>query len=414
AAIHAGKLTNEGGKVIVEKKPGQNSYEEITKNGIKSTKYGSWSGSFVFPSSSVIPPDTRPPETPPKTPAVTSQCSSAAKQLTQVVTEVICPAGCHTEPWTVWGTDIYRDDSSICQAAIHAGMLTKSGGRVIVEKKPGQSSYGESRKNGIKTSPYGADSISFVVRLPPTLPPTSPPAPTYSLPAVPAPCSMAANQLAETITEVTCPVGCLNEKGNVWGSDVYTDDSSICRAAIHAGRLTNEGGKVIVEKTPGQSSYEEITKNGIKSTKYGAWSRSFVFPSSSVTPPDTRPPETPSKTPAVTSQCSSAAKQLTQVVTEVICPAGCHTEPWTVWGTDIYRDDSSICQAAIHAGMLTKSGGRVIVEKKPGQSSYGESRKNGIKTSPYGADSISFVVRLPPTLPPTSPPAPTYSLPAGN
>lgn len=34
---------------------------------------------------------------------------------------------------------------------------------------------------------------------------------------------------------VNCPAGCTEDKGTVWGTAIYSYDSSICRAAIHAG-----------------------------------------------------------------------------------------------------------------------------------------------------------------------------------
>jgi len=36
----------------------------------------------------------------------------------------------------------------------------------------------------------------------------------------------------------------------------------------------------------------------------------------------------------------------------VQCPSGCTNQPGTIWGTGIYLIESSICKAAIHAGVL--------------------------------------------------------------
>ncbi len=66
--------------------------------------------------------------------------------------------------------------------------------------------------------------------------------------------------------------------GSVWGTDIYTDDTSICTAAVHAGLITfQSGGAVIIEIRPGQSSYATTARYGITSTAYGQWGRSFVF-----------------------------------------------------------------------------------------------------------------------------------------
>ena len=68
-------------------------------------------------------------------------------------------------PATVWGTDIYAGDSSICTAAVHAGAITlESGGEVTIEFRPGRTIYGSSTRNGITTDTYGTYERSFVVR----------------------------------------------------------------------------------------------------------------------------------------------------------------------------------------------------------------------------------------------------------
>jgi cytoskeletal protein RodZ len=63
----------------------------------------------------------------------------------------------------------------------------------------------------------------------------------------------------------------------IWGSDIYTADSSICTAAVHAGLITlAEGGIVTIEYRPGRLTYGSTTRNGIKSNTFGEYSRSFV------------------------------------------------------------------------------------------------------------------------------------------
>jgi hypothetical protein len=66
--------------------------------------------------------------------------------------------------------------------------------------------------------------------------------------------------------------------GTVWGSDVYTTDSSICTAGVHAGKITLEkGGRVTIEITGGRTTYGATTRNGITSVNYGQYPHSFVF-----------------------------------------------------------------------------------------------------------------------------------------
>ncbi|TRY84221.1 hypothetical protein DNTS_026642 [Danionella cerebrum] len=76
---------------------------------------------------------------------------------------VHCPAGCVMEPYTVFGTDMYRGDSSICAAAIHAGVvLDELGGDCTLLKEPGQNFYTGSTRNSIISRQYGGSySVSF-------------------------------------------------------------------------------------------------------------------------------------------------------------------------------------------------------------------------------------------------------------
>lgn len=69
------------------------------------------------------------------------------------------------------------------------------------------------------------------------------------------------------------------EIGSVWGTETYTDDSSVCSAAVHAGLINPvEGGRVVVEIAPGEESYEGTEANGVTSQDYGSWDGSFTFP----------------------------------------------------------------------------------------------------------------------------------------
>ncbi len=73
------------------------------------------------------------------------------------------------------------------------------------------------------------------------------------------------------------------------------------------------------------------------------------------------------------------------------CPP--NGEPNTVWGTDIYTDDSSVCTAAAHVGVITvEDGGDVTIEIRPGEDSYDGSERNGITTLDYPSWGGSFVI----------------------
>jgi hypothetical protein len=74
-----------------------------------------------------------------------------------------------------------------------------------------------------------------------------------------------------------CPPADESRLDSVWGTEVYTDDSSICSAAVHAGAITlEEGGEVTIEMAPGEDAYEASEENGVESLPYGAWGGSFI------------------------------------------------------------------------------------------------------------------------------------------
>ena len=63
----------------------------------------------------------------------------------------------------------------------------------------------------------------------------------------------------------------------IWGSDIYTKDSSICTAAVHAGLFSlADGGVVTIEYRPGRLTYGSTERNGIKSRAFGEYPRSYV------------------------------------------------------------------------------------------------------------------------------------------
>lgn len=78
----------------------------------------------------------------------------------------------------------------------------------------------------------------------------------------------------------------------VWGTDVYTNDSSICTSAVHSGLISFQaGGSVTIEIRQGQSSYTGSTRNGVTSKGYGSWNGSFVFVGQ-ISQPPYQPPVT--------------------------------------------------------------------------------------------------------------------------
>jgi hypothetical protein len=175
---------------------------------------------------------------------------------------------------SVWGSDIYTADSSICTAGVHSGLITyQQGGTVTIELRPGRTIYGCSERNGVATSPYGSYQHSFVFKTP-----TTEAVVRAAEDQTPVQWNTSASMVSfETgkTYKFKCPSS--GKESAVWGTDIYTLDSSICNAAVHAGKLTMEsGGSVTIELRPGESSYKGSTRNGIKTNDYGVYGHSFV------------------------------------------------------------------------------------------------------------------------------------------
>lgn len=203
------------------------------------------------------------------------QSGTPAWQLTAVpyrgqtgeIIEVECtPDG---EERFIWGTNVYTDDSSICNAAVHVGLITfDDGGTVSIEILDGMDEYFGTEANGLESLDYGAWGGSF----------SFPDADEIAVDEA-IPWNRVANYYqdeGEADVTVTCETD--GTPGGVWGTDIYTDDSSICTAAVHVGLITVEdGGEVTFHLIEGQSSYLGTEANGITSSSYGAFHRSFEF-----------------------------------------------------------------------------------------------------------------------------------------
>jgi hypothetical protein len=188
---------------------------------------------------------------------------------------VRCPAGGSAQ--NVWGAGVYTADSSVCTAAVHAGAATLAdGGLVTIELRPGEDIYGASIRNNVTTSAYAAWHHSFVIKPTGGDQPLSGNPDASAVPILWTTNASIAGAVAGKQYRFDCP-----SHGNLqraWGSDVYTNDSTICTAAVHAGKITAErGGIVTIELQPGQESYHGSQRNGVSTQDYGRWGSSFRF-----------------------------------------------------------------------------------------------------------------------------------------
>lgn len=101
--------------------------------------------------------------------------------------------------------------------------------------------------------------------------------PTTVADVTPIDCSVTGQQVegdVNTFLNVECPANCTS--GSLWGTNVYTDDSSVCTAAIHAGIIPASGGQFALVIMEGQDEYTGSTQNGITSSSWSSWERSIM------------------------------------------------------------------------------------------------------------------------------------------
>ncbi|MGP1353702.1 MAG: LCCL domain-containing protein [Parasphingopyxis sp.] len=173
------------------------------------------------------------------------------------------------------------------------------------------------------------------------------------------------------------------EAGTVWGAGPYSDDSAVCRAAMHAGLVGDEPANVTINFMPGRQSYSSTEANGVQTSEWGEWGGSFAFEGVELNEPE--------EEVAAVEACPDDASDLRGTEDPLTCSCGPDaTMAGSVWGTDIYTDDSNICRAAVHAGVITTDGGDVTLTPEDGQENYAGSTANGVESRDYGAWSGSF------------------------
>jgi TIR domain-containing protein/LCCL domain-containing protein len=166
----------------------------------------------------------------------------------------------------VWGTDVYTDDSSLCLAALHAGVVGPGGGVITVLRSGGRQLYIGSARNGVASHDFGRYGTSMTFD-------------GIALPSGPEPCptTLSINRNLPTPFSCTCGSGAASSSGAVWGTDLYTDDSALCLAAVHAGAIGPEGGLVTVQRSEGRPLYVGTARNGVTSHDFGSYVASIRF-----------------------------------------------------------------------------------------------------------------------------------------
>jgi hypothetical protein len=177
-----------------------------------------------------------------------------------------CASGAASQSGAVWGTGVYTDDSALCVAAVHAGVIGPEGGPITVRRGEGRQLYIGSTRNGVASHDFGRYGTSIVFD-------------GTVLPSGPEPCptTLSINRDLPTPFRCTCSAGAAYLGGAVWGTDVYTDDSALCIAAVHAGAIGPDGGLITVLRSEGRPLYVGSARNGVTSHDFGSYVASIRF-----------------------------------------------------------------------------------------------------------------------------------------
>ncbi|MGB0911421.1 MAG: LCCL domain-containing protein, partial [Nitrospirales bacterium] len=175
---------------------------------------------------------------------------------------------------------IYPSDSSICMAGLRAGRIDNNGGQVTVQLNPGgavhaRSATGNTRNISVIQVP-GTDAINKVY--------------LENIPEVDwnakfTRTGFAYKHLVGQRFTFDCPSAPSNLRPRrVVGTDSYAFDSVICRAAVHAGTITKDGGMVTVQMNPAIKQLTGSVRNGIESKKGTSGLNALSFVDNPVNP----------------------------------------------------------------------------------------------------------------------------------
>ena len=449
AAVHAGLVRpGQTAAISVTVLPGLSSYPSISRNGLTSIKYGKWHGSYRL-SAAGTPVAAQPAQTaqPARTPQPAASPGQQARPASSAGSAIpIAPdnvkkhrgynGNCLTfrvrgsKTGKIWGGAdyYYTDDSDIATAARHAGVVPLGEwGIVRLVIRPGRSSYSGINRNGILSQNYGSYAGSFQIltgeaaKIPvnsgyykyavengfeaytagyqrpgkpagPAPRPEAKPGPQAAPAApssIPAPGNMTAYRGQNGKVFTVRVTG--SSSGRFWGGsgNVYTDDSSLAAAAVHAGILApGQTGTIRVSVLPGRDSYPSITRNGLTSTKYGKWHGSYQIlgtaQGTAPAAPAARPaaPAAPSAIPAPANMTAYRGQNGKTLLVRV---TGASSGRFWGGSGNVYTDDSSLAAAAVHAGLVAPGQTAVIrVTVLPGRDSYPSISRNGLTSIKYG------------------------------
>jgi hypothetical protein len=275
AAVHAGHIAfATGGDVTIEIRAGRSAYVASTRHGVTSSAYGAWACSYAVALPACL--------------GASTDCSGLCADLTSdhescgtCGTTCAATQSCVASHCACPGTQMLcasacvdtSTSSTHCGACGHAcaaseictaGSCTCAAGFTACASGCVDLSTSAANCGGCGMA-CAAGAVCTAMHC-------GGRAATWSTNATDHDCS-AAGVLGSSFL-YTCPAA--GAAGSAWGTDLYTNDSSICTAAAHVGRITPAtGGAVTITMQPGATAYPGTTRNGITTSTWGSWPCSY-------------------------------------------------------------------------------------------------------------------------------------------
>ncbi|MBK6593782.1 MAG: putative Ig domain-containing protein [Burkholderiales bacterium] len=286
----------------------------------------------------------------------------------------------------VWGVNPYTYDSDLATAAVHAGVLTAGETKVVkLTVLTGQINYLGSTSHGVTSRP----NVAFYPQ-------------SYRL-DVDDGGDNAALADPGTLSNFESSSGGVfrfkvtgnSRAGGARGTNVYTSDSNLSFAAVHAGVLVDgQVGVVRVVIVPPQSVFLGSALNSVDSTGYNQLSGAYAVSNDAGSVPlAAYPGMLGNPLPDPGSLEDYRGRNQAALYFRVT-----GSNVGSVRGTGTYTDDSKLAVAAVHAGLLAVGQqGVVKVTIRPGlvattaePSPYIGTTANGIVSNSFGTGNGSY------------------------
>jgi len=306
AALHAGAIGAAGGQVVVQPEKAT-IFPAVSRNGVEARSSGPGMGFRVVtreptaPTSPASPAGSASPGAPPQTTTMTLDiCPTDYGSFPDDAPPLTCGCSAATvKTGTVWGANPYYYQSGLCRAALHAGAIGAEGGQIVVQPKK-SAFYPAVSRNGVEARSSGGGKGFIISATAGGRPASSPLFDAASNAGLTLDiCPTDYGSFPADAPPLTCGCSAAAVKsGTVWGANPYYYQSRLCRAALHAGAIGAEGGKIEV-KPEKAAFFPAVSRNGVeaRSAREGTGFRVTVVPGAAPVAAAPRPAVDPTGKP---------------------------------------------------------------------------------------------------------------------